>query len=143
MLIRAVSNGFSESSLTACLGEELDDLSDFSSSGLISLTVFSIYGFTDMACDPRVLLCLRGRISQGCSCVEQCSGGLQNSPFEMDLLQQSRGSEVSRDPHVRRDSGFTRAVAERDRVPLRKASGAKSIRLRRDLAQRPNTKKGE
>ena len=43
----AVLKGFSESSLTACLGEELVCLSDFSSLGLISLTLFSISGFTE------------------------------------------------------------------------------------------------
>ena len=34
-------------------------------------------------------ICLSRRVIdavQGCSCVEQCSGGPQNSPFEMDLL---------------------------------------------------------
>lgn len=45
----AISKGFSESSLTAYLGEELGDLSDFSSLGLIFLIVFSICGFTEMA----------------------------------------------------------------------------------------------
>ena len=42
-----VSKGSSDSSLTACLGEELGYFSNFSSSGLISLSVFSICDFID------------------------------------------------------------------------------------------------
>ena len=36
-------------SLATYLGYEMGDLSDLFSLGLISVTVFSIYGFTDMA----------------------------------------------------------------------------------------------
>ena len=39
-------------------------MGDFSSRGQISLTVFSICGFTDMACDLCVLLCLVARFLQ-------------------------------------------------------------------------------
>ena len=50
-----ISTGFSESSLTAYLNEKLGDSSDFSSFGLIILTVFSICGLTDIASNTAVV----------------------------------------------------------------------------------------
>ena len=78
----------------------------------------------------------RRQVVSGTSCVSsRCAAREGNT--------QRRGVRGVSGPTCEETQVVIRAAAERDRVPLGKASGAKSFGLRRDLAQRPNTKKGQ
>ena len=87
--------------LSACLGEELDDLSDFSSSGLVSLTVFQHLWIHRHGVRPARAPLPWWQFSHGCYCVEQFEGSLFTLPLcnslsSMPTVPSSRDCSVFR-----------------------------------------------